>query len=292
MDQHTATFEEHRPFLTKLASRIIGDWSDAEDLVNHAFVRWQKIDLDEVTNARALLATIVSRLALNQKSSARMRHEVVIEPVIINRLKEATAENIDSLSDALSDAVEIVLSRLSPVERAVFLLREVFQFEYTELSELLNETEANCRQILKRARDKINAREPRFRPKSDVCELALERFLNASRSGNIEELMDVVAPEIVLVRDAGDIGLPQPAALHGHEPLLDHVHSYLQRHPGATWSCRQMGQGYQIALLTEPSQTPLCAFICAIDPAKIRRVDHITCPTRLGLLLNLVGGAQ
>jgi RNA polymerase sigma factor (sigma-70 family) len=286
----TLAFEEHREFLTKLASRIAGNWSDAEDLVNQAFVRWQNVDFRTVTNPRAFLATTVSRLALNHKASSRVRREVVMEPEVVNRLRETSGENFSSFTDALTNAFEIVLSRLSPVERAVFLLREVFQFEYAEVSEFVGETEANCRQILKRARDKISLREARFPVRSDVCELAIERFLNASRNGTIDELMDTVAPEVLLIRDPGDIGLPNPPSLSGKRALLDHVQSYFQRRPTVRWSCCQIGEGYQIAFLSDALERPVSALICQVDDQSIKRVDHITCPSRLGILLSVVGG--
>lgn len=284
-------FEEHRPFLTKLACRITGNWSDAEDLVNQAFLRWQKVDLRSVRNARALLATIVGRLALNHKASAKVRREVVLEPNGINRLQEAASEEISSFTDALTNAIEIVLSRLSPMERAVFLLREVFQFEYAELSDLLGESEANCRQLLKRARDRINLRESRFKIRRDVCELAIERFLKASRDGNIDDLMEAVAPEVLLARDPEDVGFPKPPLGLGKEPLFDHVGAYLRRHRNVTWSCCQIGE-YQIAILVNSIEKPLCAFICEVEDGIIKQVDHITCPTRFGMLLNLIGSQR
>jgi RNA polymerase sigma-70 factor (ECF subfamily) len=288
-EREVELFEEHRPFLMRLASRITGNWSDAQELLTHAFLRWNETRIEEVENPKAFLATIVTRLAINHQRSARVRYEVAVEPEGVSRLSERAPENVGGLADALANALEIVLSRLSPLERAVFLLREVFQMDYAEVSGLLDESEANCRQILKRSRDKINSPQPRFAIAEHVCELALERFLTASRDGKLDDLMDLVAPGVVLIRDAGDIGLPSPAPLHGAEALAEHVRKYFARHAAATWSCVRIGEGYQLATLFGAAQQPLSAFICAIDRQQLVRVDHITCPTRLSMLLKLVG---
>lgn len=131
-EQSAGIFEEHRFFLTKLAARITGNWSDAEELVSHAFLRWNGVDQPAVENARAFLATTVTRLAINHKGSARVRREFSVEPENIRRLTDSPGEEVDGLADALGNAIEAVLSKLAPVERAVFLLREVFQIESTK----------------------------------------------------------------------------------------------------------------------------------------------------------------
>jgi RNA polymerase sigma-70 factor (ECF subfamily) len=283
-------FEEHRLFLTKLASRITANWSDAEEMVAQALLRWNTVSTERIENPRAFLATVVTRLALNHKSSARSRSEIVVEPENIAGLEGAAEDNVGGLADALTDAFEIVLSRLSPLERAVFLLREAFQMEYAEISDLLDEKEANCRQILRRSRDKLQSPEPRFRTNDAECELALERFLEASRCGKVEDFMDLVAPGVVLLRDPGDIGLPCPAPLHGLRAAMDHVVSYFRRKLPASWSCFRVGEKYELASLRDKNQKLLSALISTLDENRqLIQIDHITCPTRLSMLLKLVG---
>lgn len=289
-ERAAAIFEEHRPFLTKLASRITANWSDAEEMVAQAFLRWQNTSIEEIDNPKAFLATIVTRLALSYKSSARVRFEVAVEPQKAVELGDRTRNDVVTLADALTGAFELVLSRLSPLERAVFLLREAFQMEYVEISALLDESEVNCRQILKRSRDKLHSPEPRFTTSDADCELVLERFLAASRDGRIDELMKLVAPGVVLTRDAGDIGLPQPPALNGLDLVTEHMRGYFRRHEGLTWSCFRIGDNYQLATLRNAAQQPVTAFLSsAVENQKLSQIEQIICPKRLSILLKLVG---
>jgi RNA polymerase sigma-70 factor, ECF subfamily len=280
-------FENHRPLLTALAARIVGDWSEAEDLVNEAFLRWNKLDSRDVANPRALLATIVSRLAINHRTSARSRREVTVDPWLLRGIDEPATGETGEMTDALSNAFEIVLSRLSPAERAVFLLREIFQFEYAEVAGLLDESEANCRQILKRARDKIALPEPRFSVSPERCELALEHFLSASRTGNLNDFMAVLAPEVVLARDPEDVGFPLPPPVHGVDALFAHMRAFWEKFRAVTWSCSAIGRGYQVATIHSGEQI-VGAFICAAHEGAITNVNHVSCPTRLSAFLQLV----
>jgi RNA polymerase sigma-70 factor, ECF subfamily len=291
MNEHAAAvFQEHRLFLTKLAARITSNWSEAEEMVAQAFVRWQDANVEEIENPKAFLATIVTRLALSFKSSARARSEVTVEPHKVAELRDGTSDEVTNLADALTDAFEIVLSRLSPVERAVFLLREAFQMEYAEIGSLLEESEANCRQILKRSRDKLHSPEPRFRTSDADCELALEHFLVASRDGNLEQFMNVVAPGVTLTRDAGDIGLPAPPALNGAAAIIEHLRDYFTRRQGLVFSCFQIGETYQLATLRDEAGQPVSAFISSSAAnQKLSKVEQIICPKRLSMLLKLVG---
>jgi RNA polymerase sigma-70 factor, ECF subfamily len=289
-EQAALLFEEHRPFLTKLACRIAGNWSDAEELVAHAFLRWKEVDHAGVANAKAFLATTITRLAINHKRSARVRLELLVEPEGVGQIKDESAEEVGGLADALSNAFEIVLSKLSPIERVVFLLREVFQMEYGEISGLLDESEANCRQILKRSREKIASPKNRFPINETFCELAIERFLRASRDGKLDELMEFVAPGVVLMRDPGDIGLPSPPPLHGIDAVTGHFQSYIERRGASSWECFRIGENYQIATLRGEATVPISAVICVVDDNRqFTQVDHITCPTRLSMLLKLFG---
>ena len=230
---------------------------------------------------------MVSRLALSYLGSARSRREVLLEPERLSALHDLNSESPEDFTDALASAFEIVLSRLSPSERAVFLLREVFQFEYDEVAKLLGLNESNCRQMLSRARDKIALREPRFPVAPETRERVLEQFLVATRTGDFEQLLETVSPEVVLMRDAGDIGLPQPDALQGQSALIEHVRSFWNRFPAAIISASSIGRGYEIATLRFTGSQPFSAIISSLNDNKIKQVDHITCPTRLKVLLHL-----
>jgi RNA polymerase sigma-70 factor (ECF subfamily) len=178
---------------------------------------------------------------------------------------------------------------LSPAERAVFLLREAFQFDYADIAELLDETEANCRQILKRARGKIALPEPRFSVSPGKCELALEQFLAASRTGSLKDFMAVVAPEVVLARDPQDAGFPLPPLLHGPDPLFAHMRGFWKALGKVNWSCSAIGADYQVATIQAGEQIT-GAFICTAQNGAIINIHHVSCPTRLSAFLQLVLG--
>ena len=287
-DKTFLLLNEHRAFLTALAHRITGNWADAEDLVSQASLRAERLDIAAVQNPRAFFATMVTNIAINHMNSARVRREVVVAPEDIAPMREIEEHPSEDLADALRCALDVVLSRLSPTERTVFLLREVFQFEYVEIADLLGENEANCRQLLRRGKEKLSLRKARFQVESEQRELALERFLAASRDGNLDDLIATVAPGVVLSRDPSDIGMPEPAPITTPEAVVAHMHGYMASHRGVTWVAYRVSDRYEIALLREVNGAS-SAVICSTDNWKIERLDHITCPKRLHTLALMFG---
>jgi RNA polymerase sigma-70 factor, ECF subfamily len=280
-------FDTHRSFLTALAHRITHNWADAEDLVSNVCVRAQRLDFSEIENPKAFLATMVTNSAINHVNSARVRREIASAPEDLAYLQDIEGDRLD-LGDALSNALDVVLSRLSPTERTVFLLREVFQFEYSEIAELLEQSQANCRQLLKRAREKLALPESRFHVETRQRELASERFLAASRDGQLDELIAAIAPEVVLNRDPSDAGMPQPPPIFGREAVLRYMEKYFAVRPNAKWACYRVGDRYEIAMLRDATGAS-SAVICATNNGIIDRVDQITCPKRVQTLANLFG---
>ncbi len=189
-------FTEHRPLLLSIAYRMLGTVADAEDIVQDAFVKWQQTPTP-VESPRAFLVTIVSRLCINHLKSARVRREEYVgswlpEPVLT-----------DSPDDSLSMAFLLVLERLGPVERAVFLLREVFDYEYAEIARIVDHSEAACRQILHRAKQHIKLARPRFETSSVHREDLLQRFRDAVRHGDVDGLVSLLCDDVVLYADSG-----------------------------------------------------------------------------------------
>ena len=151
-------FEEHRGYLFSIAYRLLGSVSDAEDVLQEAFLRWDRAQPDEVRSARAFLATIVVRLCMDELRSARARREVYVgpwlpEPLVTTGRSDLTDSVV--LRESLSFAFLLMLEKLSPVERAVFVLREVFDYDYAEIAPIVGKTEANCRQAVHRARQRL-----------------------------------------------------------------------------------------------------------------------------------------
>src|SRR6266478_6332227 len=161
-----ATFDQYRSLLFSIAYRMLGSVSDAEDMLQETFIRWQQSEEESVRSPRAFLVTIVSRLCINQLQSARMQREEYVGQWLPEPILTAPGSNpleIVKIDESLSMAFLILLERLTPIERAVFLLREVFEYEYSEIAAVLGQTETNCRQILRRARQHVSAMRPRFK---------------------------------------------------------------------------------------------------------------------------------
>ena len=213
-----ATFDQYRSLLFSIAYRMLGSVADAEDMLQETFIRWQQAREEEFRSPRAFLITIISRLCINHLQSARVKREEYVgewlpEPIVTGPGSDPL--EIIRVDESLSMAFLVMLEQLTPVERAVFLLREVFEYEYPEIATVLGESEANCRQILHRAKQHVTTMRPRFktsqRQKSDL----LERFLKATSSGDLEGLVELLASDVVLHTDGGGKGVAAPNLIRG-----------------------------------------------------------------------------
>lgn len=199
-------FDRHRPLLFSIAYRMLGSVMDAEDIVQEAFVRWQGASEGEVRSPRAYLSAVVTRLSIDQLRSARVRREEYVGPWLPEPLPEEPAPDVAdaaALNESLSVAFLVLLESLTPTERAVFLLREVFDYDYDEISRLVGKSEANCRQIAHRARGYVAARRPRFERSPEQEERLTGSFLEACMDGDMEGLLELLAEDIVLWSDGG-----------------------------------------------------------------------------------------
>jgi RNA polymerase sigma-70 factor (TIGR02957 family) len=199
-------FDRHRGLLFTVAYEMLGSASDAEDVVQETWLRWSGVDPTEVRDPRAYLVRIVTRQALNRiRTMSRRREEYVgewlPEPLLTSPDVGADIE----LAESVSMAMLTVLETLGPAERAVFVLREVFDVPYDEIAETVGKSPASVRQIAHRAREHVAARRPRSDVGTDEQARAVERFLEAVRSGDPMRLVEVLAPEVVLVADGGGV---------------------------------------------------------------------------------------
>lgn len=200
----TATFEAQRATLLGVAYRVLGTWTDAEDTVQDAWLRWSKVDLHKVENPRGFLLRTATRLAIDRLRRRQARREAYTgewlpEPV----LRQPDAQDRAELNESLSTAVLVILERLTPLERAVYVLREAYGYTYAEVAETVGRREAAVRQLARRARQHVAERHTRFRVEPETERAVTERFLAASASGDLEGLLDVLAPEVRLVADGG-----------------------------------------------------------------------------------------
>ena len=206
----TEEFEAHRSLLFTVAYEMLGSAADAEDVVQESWLQWADVDHAQVRDSRAFLIRIVTRQTLNRMRTLARRRESYVgewlpEPLLI---APDVAEDVE-FAESVSIAMLTVLETLSPTERAVFVLREVFAVPYEEIAEALDKTPAAVRQIAHRARGHVEARRPRIRVTRAEQEEVVERFLAAIRTGDVDGLLSVLAPDVVAVGDGGGLA---PAA--------------------------------------------------------------------------------
>ncbi|WP_345942626.1 RNA polymerase sigma-70 factor [Streptomyces sp. SID486] len=197
-------FTEHRPLLFTLAYELLGSAEDAEDVLQESYLRWSAADRATVEYPRAYLVRLVTRQCLNHLRSARARREEYVgswlpEPI---RTAPEVADDV-ILSEAVSMGLMLVLETLGPLERAVFVLHDVFGYTHAEIAASTGRTEVTVRQTAHRARRHVQARRRRFAPDSDAARAVVDRFLRAAATGDVQALMDLLAPDVVLIADGG-----------------------------------------------------------------------------------------
>jgi RNA polymerase sigma-70 factor (ECF subfamily) len=199
-------FVTHRSLLFTVAYEMLGSAADAEDVVQDTWLRWAAVNPTEVRDPRAYLVRIVTRQALNRLRTVARRREEYIgnwlpEPLLTS---PDVAQDVE-LADSVSIAMLTVLETLGPDERAVFVLREVFEVPYHEIAEAVGKTAAAVRQTARRARQRVASRRPRMRVDRTEQQMVVDRFLGAVRTGDVQGLLDVLAPEVILVSDGGGV---------------------------------------------------------------------------------------
>jgi RNA polymerase sigma-70 factor (TIGR02957 family) len=198
------TFCEHRKLLFAIAYRLLGSAADAEDVVQDAWFKWSGADRARVSDPKAYLARIVSNLAMDRLRSTRRQRETYVGPWLPEPiLTESDASDDVAVAESVSVAMLVVLETLSPLERAVFVLKEVFDFPYAEIADAVDRSESAVRQAGHRARNHIQARRPRFETDRTKKRAVTERFFAATTGGDINELMELLAPDVTLWTDGG-----------------------------------------------------------------------------------------
>ncbi|WP_406859524.1 RNA polymerase sigma-70 factor [Streptomyces sp. HUAS MG47] len=211
MVTETATdlFEEHRPLLTGVAYRMLGRAADAEDVVQEAWLRWIAADVQQVREPRAYLVRVTTRLAVDRLRQVQARREAYVGPwlpePVVTDFGSAVPDTAERavLAESVSLAVLVVLESLSPLERAVFVLREAFGFPYAEIAATLDRTESAVRQLAGRARRHVDEGRPRYDVDPAERRALTERFLEAAAGGDLAELLALLAPDVRLVGDSG-----------------------------------------------------------------------------------------
>lgn len=208
-DTVTEVFEEHRPVLMGVAYRMLGRVADAEDVVQEAWLRWSGADHAEVREPRAYLVRITTRLAIDRLRQIQSRNEAYVGPWLPEPYATDFADTVPDaaeravLADSVSLAVLVVLESLSPLERAVFVLREAFGFPYADIAATLDSSEPAVRQLAGRAREHVDERRTRYKVDPALQRELTERFLAAATEGDLDGLLSLLAPDVRLVGDSG-----------------------------------------------------------------------------------------
>jgi RNA polymerase sigma-70 factor (ECF subfamily) len=222
METATEAFITHRNLLFTIAYEMLGSAADAEDVLQESWLRWVDVDLGTVRDHRAYLVRITTRQALSRQRTLRRRRESYVGPWLPEPLLTVpdVAEDVE-LADSVSMGMLLVLETLSPTERAVFVLRDVFDVAYDEIAEAVGKSSDAVRQIAHRARAHVAARRPRTVVSAAEVKHTLEAFQRAIHTGDLQRLLDILAPDVVLLTDGGGIAPAAPAPVVGPGNVID-----------------------------------------------------------------------
>ena len=276
-------FVAHRGLLFTVAYEMLGSVADAEDLVQEAWLRWAALaetERSEIREPRAYLVRIVTRLCLNRlRTLARRREEYVgewlPEPVLTG---PSVAEDVE-LAESVSIAMLAVLETLLPTERAVFVLREVFAVPYDEIAEALDKSPAAVRQVATRARKHVAARRPRMSVSRAEQQLVVERFLAALTTGDVPALLEVLAPDVLVVGDGGGLAPTIPKPVRGAAKLAPVMARFAELAPGAQAFIVDLNGG--IAARIDPGGENDTAVSFVIEDGRITQIYAIRNPHKL-----------
>jgi RNA polymerase sigma-70 factor (ECF subfamily) len=251
MDPATETFMAHRNLLFTVAYEMLGSAADAEDVLQETWLRWAGVDLDTVQDQRAYLVRIATRQALGRLRTLRRRKESYVGPWLPEPLLTAPDVAADvELADSVSTAMLLVLETLAPTERAVFVLRDVFALEYDEIAQAIDKTPAAVRQIAHRARAHVAARRPRGTVSATQTRDALAAFQRAVQTGDLQGLLDLLAPDVVFLGDGGGVVKAVRAPVAGADKVARLLIAGLDRVAG-TMSLRPAQVNGHPALILE-----------------------------------------
>lgn len=288
---HSGIFKDHRPLLFSIAYEMLGSVMDAEDVVQDAFLRWQEVDLDRIRSAKGYLATIATRLSLDRLRDARREREVYPGPWVPEPLR--TEAPVDPVVEerAITTAFLRILEALTPMQRAAFLLREVFGSDYGEVARALDTTEAACRQHVSRARKRLRKGDTRYDADPEQARAVAEKFVACLRGGEAHDLMALLAPDVVSWSDGG--GRFPGAA---RRPVLgpDNVAGLLlgaaRRVPDTEEEITRMN-GYPAVVLRREGRA-VGAVSLRIREGRIREIFIVVNPVKLEHLHRSVDGGE
>jgi RNA polymerase sigma-70 factor, ECF subfamily len=284
-----AVFEELRPRLIGVAYGLLGSLAEAEDVVQEAWIRLQRSDLDSVRDLTGWLVTTTSRIALDVLKAARTRRETYVGPWLPEPVETAPdpADSV-SLADSLSWAMLVVLETLSPAERAAFVLHDVFGLSFDDIAQALGRAPAACRKLASRARTHVQARQPRFDVDPEAHREVVTAFGRATASGDLEGLLRLLAPDAVLTSDGGGVAQALPRPVRGAPEIATFLAAIGTRGPGLTMRSSAVNGSPSLLVFQQGQLTTVLAL--GIRDGRIATIDAIRNPHKFHGLRSLTAG--
>ena len=283
----TSVFERHRGLLFSIAYRMLGSVADAEDAVQDAFIRWQRASETDIRSPKAFLVTIVSRLCINHLQSARAQRETYVgewlpEPLVTEPGSDVS--RIAQVDESVSMAMLLLLERLTPVERAVFLLGEIFDYTHSEIAGMLGISEANCRQLLRRARQHVRMERPRFSASGRQHTDLLERFHRAAGSGDMDGLLALLSHDVVMHTDGGGKANALPLPIYGPDKVARASVFGLSKLKTLKPLQRIVEINGEPGIVSYVGGRPQSVFTIEVNEGRIRAIYIVTNPEKLSHL--------
>ena len=274
-------FAEHRGLLYAVAYRVLGSVTEAEDVVQDAWLRWSRVDSTAVSDAEGYLVRVTTRLAVDRLRSARVRRESYVGPWLPEPLLTSpdVAENV-VLADSVSTAMLLLLEALSPVERAVFVLSEAFGYSHAEIAGFTGRSDASVRQIAHRARKAVSARRHRYDTDPEVRQQVTERFLEACLGGDLNALMEVLAPDVILVSDGGGFTGAPRKPIRGIVYVARAIVVLSKRRPAGS-DARLLHVNGGPGIVIYSGRTPVLALTLHLADGAIQEVHVVSNPEKL-----------
>ncbi|MEV0252510.1 RNA polymerase sigma-70 factor [Nocardia sp. NPDC050712] len=275
-------FLEHRRLLFATAYRMLGTVTDAEDVLQDTWLKWHATDRSTVQHPKSYLVRTVTNLSLNRLTSARATRETYIGPWLPEPVLTApnSAEETE-LADTVSTAMLVVLETLSPVERAVFVLREVFGYTHAEIADTLDKPEATVRQIAHRARTHVQSRRPRFDTDRAARAHITEQFMAACSGGDLNALLDLLAPDVTAWSDGGGIVTAARRPLHGPDHVARWILGVLAKPVSAGFVLESADINGELGALALIGGNPGAAFTYDIVEGRIQNLRFQVNPNKL-----------
>jgi RNA polymerase sigma-70 factor, ECF subfamily len=278
----SVTFSMHRDLLVGLAYRMLGSVHDAEDVVQDAWLRWAEVDAATVADPRSFLIKVTSRLAIDRLRKLQVQRAFysgswLPEPILISPDAGEGLEKAESLSMAMM----VVLETLSPLERAVFVLREAFDFGYSEIAETLGRSESAIRQLAHRARDHVTDRQPRFAADHATLYKATAKFMNACVGGDMTSLLEILSPSVELVADSGGVARAPRRVILGQDKIARFLVTTWQNaglDDPAVWLAELNASP---AVIVTSAGVPISAFMLEVADSVVQKVYLVANPDKL-----------